>query len=387
MQRAVEHHHGVLDEALRRAGVIEATDSMEWFSPVKSEGFKEYRDGEALQKLGVTGPLVVPLASFWPARGPVWDALGVSKQGRLILVEAKAHLDEANSPASRAGEKSLGVIHSALQEARAHYGAVSAKPWGERYYQYANRLAFQYFLNVRNGLPTRLVFLDFYNATDVGGPSSPQEWQNKTREIHDHLGLPLDLTAHGVFHAYVDVNDLTAHSVIRTPLSLDDPRWSALRTAYGDASTIPSLLRDLAAMPPFNDYRSEPYFSLWSALCHQYDVYTASYAAAPHVVAAMRAHPGGFHAALLQLVACIEIARARGRGPAVPTDLEAAYQSALRELVDLSHMVTRRPCDEGTFRVATAALAVAHGHVDIADALIEMEPDVLHDFTRWRSEQ
>ena len=170
-------------------------------------------------------------------------------------------------------------------------------------------------------------------------------------------------------------------------LSLDAPRWSELRTAYGDASTIPSLLRDLAAMPPYTDHSAEPYFSLWSALCHQCDVYTASYAAVPHVVAAMRTHPGGFHAALLQLVTCIEIARARGRGPAVPADLEAAYQSALRELVDLSHDVTRRPCDEGTFRAATAALAVAHGHVDIADALIEMEPDVLHDFTRWRSEQ
>lgn len=170
-------------------------------------------------------------------------------------------------------------------------------------------------------------------------------------------------------------------------LSLDAPHWSELRTAYGDAATIPSLLRDLAAMPPFEDYRSEPYFSLWSALCHQGDVYTASYAAVPHVVAAMRAHPSGFHAALLQLVACVEIARARGRGPTIPTDLEAAYQSALRELVDLAHAVTRRPCDEGTFRVATAALAVAHGHVDLADALIEMDPEVLDGFSRWLSER
>ncbi len=170
-------------------------------------------------------------------------------------------------------------------------------------------------------------------------------------------------------------------------LSLDDPRWNELRDAYGDASTIPSLLRDLASMPAYNDHDSEPYFSLWSALCHQGDVYTASYAAAPHVVAAMRAHPGGFHAALLLLVASIEIARARGRGPAVPVDLAPAYQSALRELVDLAHDVTRRPCDEGTLRVATAALAVAHGHVGVAEAMLELEPELVDDFMRWVAER
>ncbi len=208
MQHAIEHHPAVLDEALRRAGVIAADDSMEWKSPLRSDDFCEYRDGEALRRLGVTDPLDVPLASFWPARGPVWDALGVSKLGRRILVEAKAHIPEAYSPPTRAEGDALALIGDSLREAQRHYSADSEADWSQRFYQYANRLAFQYFLNVRNGLPTRLVFLDFYNDDDVGGPSSEDQWHAATRAIHAHLDLPDDLTRHAVFHAYVDVRSL-----------------------------------------------------------------------------------------------------------------------------------------------------------------------------------
>jgi hypothetical protein len=70
------------------------------------------------------------------------------------------------------------------------------------------------------------------------------------------------------------------------------------------------------------DYRSEPYFSLWSALCHQGDAYTASYAAVPHLVDVLLAAPSPAHDSTLQLVVCIEIARARGDGPELPTELQ-----------------------------------------------------------------
>jgi hypothetical protein len=66
------------------------------------------------------------------------------------------------------------------------------------------RLAFQYLFAQLNGLPSRLVFLDFYNAADVQGPESEAEWRGATRLIHALLGLPADLREHGVFHAYVD---------------------------------------------------------------------------------------------------------------------------------------------------------------------------------------
>ncbi|QND47158.1 hypothetical protein HB780_15660 [Rhizobium lusitanum] len=68
-------------------------------------------------------------------------------------------------------------------------------------------------------------------------------------------------------------------------LELDDPQWRELQHAYGNASNIPALLRALASSTGLKKgYTDEPWFTLWSSLCHQGDAYTASYAAIPHVV-------------------------------------------------------------------------------------------------------
>ncbi len=53
-------------------------------------------------------------------------------------------------------------------------------------------------------------------------------------------------------------------------LSLDSPRWSELKHAYGDASDIPDLLRQLDDLLSSDD-DSEPWFSIWSSLAHQSD--------------------------------------------------------------------------------------------------------------------
>ena len=206
LQVAVIKAPALLDCAFRTAGVIADSDSVEWVSPLADDGFAECRDGEALRRLGIGRLPNRPLSDFWPSRGPVWDALGKSIQGRLILVEAKAHIPEAASPGSKASEASLKRIRKSLEEARRYYAPKATAEWSGQLYQYANRLAFQYFFASVNALPTRLVFLDFYNAGDVQGPESEAEWRGATRLIHALLGLPADLRAKGVFHAYVDAS-------------------------------------------------------------------------------------------------------------------------------------------------------------------------------------
>jgi hypothetical protein len=52
--------------------------------------------------------------------------------------------------------------------------------------------------------------------------------------------------------------------------------WSALRHAYGSASDVPGLLAQLAPDP-----KSNVWHDLWSCLCHQGTVYSASFAALP----------------------------------------------------------------------------------------------------------
>src|SRR5215469_3310313 len=127
-------------------------------------------------------------------------------------------------------------------------------------------------------------------------------------------------------------NGTSAKPMMANPsrmLLLDSTRWSQLTHAYGAASDIPALLRELVSLPPDEGKEAEPYFSLWSSLCHQSDAYTASFAAVPHIVSIMASAPARTPWTLFQLVACIEIARANGRAPEIPDDLRQDYFAAL----------------------------------------------------------
>jgi hypothetical protein len=208
LQVAVNRAPELLDQALRRAGAIDDDDSATWGSPLAAKGYEEYRDGAVMRCLGIKELPGRQLSDFWPNRGPVWDALGRSSKGSLILVEAKAHIPEVASPRSMASEHSLKHIERSLEEARKYFAPRAKAEWSGNLYQYANRLAFQYFFSKLNKVPSRLVFLNFCNAADVQGPQSEQEWHGATRLIHALLGLPDDLSKKGVHHAFVDVRPL-----------------------------------------------------------------------------------------------------------------------------------------------------------------------------------
>lgn len=102
-------------------------------------------------------------------------------------------------------------------------------------------------------------------------------------------------------------------------LSLNDPDWRELEHAYGQAGNVPDLLRQLEHSPePQGSYRDEPWFSLWSSLCHQGDVYSASYAAVPHVVRICLGTAGPVDQSFFQFPACVEVARSNGRVACFP---------------------------------------------------------------------
>lgn len=208
LQLAVNHRPELLLSALRKSGAVERRESLRWVSPLATENHREYRDGAALERLGLDQRLQKPLAEFWPARGCVWDALGVAGEERPILVEAKAHIPEAVSSGTRASEKSLAQIEGSLAAARRHFGPRSKAVWTGQFYQYANRLAHQFYFRKLNGVKSSLVFLYFTNAVDMDGPATEQEWHGPSRLIHAVLGLPADLSSLGVHHAFVDARQL-----------------------------------------------------------------------------------------------------------------------------------------------------------------------------------
>ena len=206
LQVAIARHSDLLNKALQKAGAITASETVSWTSPLEKDQFKEFQDNAALEKIGVSNRLTYPLNKFWPRRGPVWDATGITNSGRPVLLEAKAHIPEAASPASGASPKSKELIESSLEAARKFYSPRSSSVWSGTFYQYANRLAHQYFLQKLNNIPSILIFLNFINATEMDGPETALEWEGAIRLLHAVLGLPKNLEKHDIYHVYIDAN-------------------------------------------------------------------------------------------------------------------------------------------------------------------------------------
>jgi hypothetical protein len=182
-----------------------------WFSPLARDEHAEYRDESFLQLLGIDPPHV-RLRDFWPLNGPRWDGLGrltVEDNHRFLLIEAKAHIEEANTTPCGATPVSFAKISRSLNRLKAFLRSSSPHDWSTLYYQYTNRLAHLYFLRALNGIDAYLIFVYFVNAPDVPRPATEGEWRGANRLLKSTLGLgrrhPLsDYTA----DVFVDVNDI-----------------------------------------------------------------------------------------------------------------------------------------------------------------------------------
>jgi hypothetical protein len=157
-----------------------------------------------------------------------------------------------------------------------------------------------------------------------------------------------------------------------------------LQHAYGAASDIPDMLRQLEAFPPHEGYEAPPYFMLWSSLCHQDDVYTASYAAVPHIIRILASAPTRAHWDFFLLPTCIEISRLRSRGPDIPAELRDAYFGALQRIPSLAAAAAEAQWDEIYCRAVAAAIAVAKGQPALGEAILELDPDGVREFMQAR---
>ncbi|SFI02746.1 hypothetical protein SAMN04515618_10871 [Collimonas sp. OK307] len=164
-------------------------------------------------------------------------------------------------------------------------------------------------------------------------------------------------------------------------LSLNSSRWSELQHAYGTASDIPDLLRELTNVP---DSRgdAEPWFSLWSSLAHQGDVYSASFAAVPHIIQVLASAPLKADSAYFQFPAWVEICRAKHK-LAVPEDLAASYFESLSRLPTIVGAAAVREWDNSFLSCALSAIAASKGQHIVAEALLELSPETAGEFMQW----
>ncbi len=160
-------------------------------------------------------------------------------------------------------------------------------------------------------------------------------------------------------------------------LSLESATWGRIDHAYGPASDIPNLLRAVSSYPVKVDSQSEPYFTLWSSLFHQGDVYEASYAAVPHLLSIGESAPAAVAEELLHLVTMIEAARLKDRGPTLSEELEQPYLAAIRSIPSFVAQRSESDWTEGFARICAASVVVAQGKSDLAEAILELSPDTI----------
>lgn len=158
-------------------------------------------------------------------------------------------------------------------------------------------------------------------------------------------------------------------------LALDDPEWGRLSHAYGLAGDVPDLLNTLRELIDPVGPDAEPWPNLWSRLCHQGEVYEASYAAVPHIVDISALMSGPVDFGFFLLPAAIEVARQEGRGPPIPPALEAAYQKAIQRLPRALEWRLDDAWDRDFAISAFGALAVAKGHHRLAEAVMELDEE------------
>ena len=158
------------------------------------------------------------------------------------------------------------------------------------------------------------------------------------------------------------------------PLALESPRWNRLQHSQGRATDMPHLLKRLSRdTSPKNDLEAEPWFTLWSRLCFRGDVFTASYAAVPHIVQFCRNAKGPVDFSFFMLPACVEIARQKGNGPQVPAELSDAYDVSLQQLHECAHKQSAYPWDDSMVISVACAQAAAKGQTKLAEAISNLD--------------
>jgi hypothetical protein len=184
-----------LDEAITSSIAPKLPElSLEWIYPRQRETRPEPTGTEFLE---LDRTRQAAWQKFWPQTGTLqtWDGVARCRDvtaSAWVLIEAKANHPEFCSPPSGATSRSLIQIRHSLDQTKKALGVHRFFPWHGTYYQYANRLAFLFFLKTI-GISAHLVFLYFYGdrfPDETPCPGSPERWRDLIRACHLTLGLP-----------------------------------------------------------------------------------------------------------------------------------------------------------------------------------------------------
>ena len=111
-------------------------------------------------------------------------------------------------------------------------------------------------------------------------------------------------------------------------------------------------------------------------------MYSASFAAVPHVVSYLATAPTKADFSFFQFPAWVEICRSK-QGIQVPPDLAPAYREAIAKLPRLVTAAAERDWDENILSCGLAAIAASKGFCVVAEAVLELNSDTAREFLKW----
>ncbi|MBN1569630.1 MAG: hypothetical protein JXA73_17430 [Acidobacteria bacterium] len=162
--------------------------------------------------------------------------------------------------------------------------------------------------------------------------------------------------------------------------------WEKLEHAYGNASDIPALLDRLKLFPSETSYADELWHSLWSALYHQGDIYTASLAVVPEIAVILAKAPERATPSFFTLPSSIEVSRNR-LGTPIPEPWNLQYHNALAQLVIFAASALGQNHDPKLARAALAIWAAASGQHANAEFVLEVPVDEVDAVLEWYQER
>jgi hypothetical protein len=166
--------------------------NIRWLSPLATDSFREYE----LREIALKYPREIALDdmdwSFWSkSRHPQWDAIGITEDNSLVLVEAKANPDEIITACISKNKDGKDKISSTIRTVLG-----DNEKWITKYYQIANRLTFlqkvqEHFSEKRKVF---CVFLYFANDVTLDGTTrkklSKEEWAKQLESVHKEIEIP-----------------------------------------------------------------------------------------------------------------------------------------------------------------------------------------------------
>lgn len=169
-------------------------------------------------------------------------------------------------------------------------------------------------------------------------------------------------------------------------IPLEDSTWTTLEHAYGSASDIPDLLREIQKQPGKQcRFDEDPWGTLWSSLYHQGSIYSASIAAVPHIVSiGLAASSAPIAWDFLALPTSIEQSRLLEPNQIPKESISVEYNDSIQQLIDLVAACRDHKWNHEFAQSATSAIAVAKGHHRLGCAIIEMGPQTLDDFFKYQ---